>query len=790
MPLSEVRHTQTSNTFISRAHPIYLTANIMASRPFGFRNVELIKNDTLGVGSYGMVVRAKCDGLQCAAKIIHRNLIDKMNIGAAGVQRKFEEECYLLSSARHPNVVQYLGTYCDPGTNLPILLMELCDESLRRFLERSPQQLPYHIQLNIAQDIALALVYLHQNDLIHRDLTSNNILMIAGVRAKVTDFGMSKIIRVEPNSILTLCPGSEFYMPPEALNVPVSYTHKLDVFSFGVLLIQIMTNQFPKPSPRFQQITCSIPNYPEGSVSMAVSETERRASHLQMITDTHPLKAIALNCLKGKEERQSAQQLNCTLSVLKQAPEYTESLQHPQSGMMTQKEIDCLKMEMLEIRHSHRDEVEKKERLIYQIQSEMRQHVQQLHQQLQANTRELQLAHNTILEQATVLDRKEAALQEKVRECQGKDSACEELVAQFQQSLEEKERTISKMQKIISALKEKNQQPQHQQQDKLEASDKQAQMLHMVTKKTLETGAAALDINNLRWEDGRKAPEPMRRGAAVVHGNTVYISCSTSLKTYCCQCTTLQWSWTTLPNRQYYRSSLAVVDGTLTSIGGRQDTCTNALFSLTGEGKRRKWSTVFPGMPTARCATVTITTQRSLIVAGGCNARKNLNIVEVMDVPTKRWTAVSCLPHPFAMASAALCGDKLYLAGGYNELGEESNSVMTCCITYLLSPLSLGARLRSLSLTNKTGGVWRRARDLPVTESTLITLGGHLLALGGKAGEDTTTVHCYHSHADSWHVVSDMNNTRRRCLASVLPDNRLVVVGGYDNDTVEIAILH
>ena len=163
--------------------------------------------------------KAKCDGLLRAAKIMHPTLFDQRDPGSASYRRKFREECHLLSLARHPNVVQYLGTYTDPETRLPVLLMELCDESLTAFLERSPGPLSYHIQVNIGHDIALALVYLHSNGLIHRDLTGNNVLMIPGPRAKITDFGMSKLVRVDPRmTALTLCPGNLLYMSPEALD--------------------------------------------------------------------------------------------------------------------------------------------------------------------------------------------------------------------------------------------------------------------------------------------------------------------------------------------------------------------------------------------------------------------------------------------------------------------------------------------------------------------------------------------------------------------------------------------
>ena len=147
---------------------------------FAYRNIELFKSQSLGSGSYGGVCKAKCDGLPCAAKIMHPTLFDLLDTGAVSYLRKFHEECHLLSLARHPNVVQYLATYIDPDTRLPVLLMELCDESLTAFLERSPGPLSYHIELNICHDIALALVYLHSNGLIHRDLTGYNFLMIAG----------------------------------------------------------------------------------------------------------------------------------------------------------------------------------------------------------------------------------------------------------------------------------------------------------------------------------------------------------------------------------------------------------------------------------------------------------------------------------------------------------------------------------------------------------------------------------------------------------------------------------
>ena len=743
---------------------------------FGFRNVELFKEETLGVGSYGAVCKARCDGLPCAAKIMHPTLFDLRDPGTVSYLQRFEEECRLLSSARHPNVVQFLGTYQDPETRLPVLLMELCDESLCCFLERSPRPIPYHIQVNIAHDIALALVYLHLNNITHRDLTANNVLMIAGVRAKVTDFGMSKLASVNPHMTpLILCPGNVQYMSPEALEEPPSYTHKLDVFSFGVLLVQIMTRQFPNPGPRFQVV--SVPNFPEGTIRRAVPETERRSSHLRMIADTHPLKAIAITCLKSKDEvRPSAQRLNKTLSELKQEPAYTQSLQQAQTGMEGEGEVESLRSQIQDLQqqnHTHQEEMQQKEEVIAQRQRENEQlqpQVQQFHQQLQGQQVLTEAKTREVFQLQSIVQEKERELQEKDRAIQ----TSEQLVAQFQQALVEKDRVISDLQQTISVQN----QPASGKMDK-----------------TATVTVAQNDVSKLKWKDGKKAPDTMSRGSAVVDGNTVYINAGGgSIKIYSCQITSQDLRWSTLPDTEYYNPSLAVIDGILTTVGGYQyPESTNSLLSLTGRG-RKQWSEIFPAMPTPRSQTVSVTTQQTLIVAGGVAESKNLNIVEVMDIPNRQWTTASHLPHPFGGISGVILGDQLYLAGGNVGYGEPSKSVLTCSVTDLLSPPSLAAGLRSLSLADKTG-VWRHVRDLTVIQSTLITFGGHLLAIGGRddSRRDTADVHCYDTHTDSWQVVSKMEHKRRFCLAAVLPEDCLLVVGGsgryMDKGSVEIGRL-
>ena len=203
----------------------------MAERLHQFENVQVFKDQPLGIGSYGAVFRAKCDDLLCAAKVIHSTLFNptvalQHSIAPHREHRlpikRFEQECEFLSAIRHPNIVQYLGTVRDADTHLPVLLMELMDNSLTHFLESSAQPIPYHIQVNICHDITLALSFLHSNNIIHRDLSSNNILLRGNVLAKVTDFGMAKLSDLAPyrqatHFSNTMCPGTDVYMPPEAV---------------------------------------------------------------------------------------------------------------------------------------------------------------------------------------------------------------------------------------------------------------------------------------------------------------------------------------------------------------------------------------------------------------------------------------------------------------------------------------------------------------------------------------------------------------------------------------------
>ena len=156
-------------------------------------------------------------------------------------------------------------------------------------------------------------------------MSSNNVLLIAGSRAKVTDFGMSRLTNAAASHLasMTKYPGTPAYMPPEALDEPPVYSEKLDCFSFGVLTIQVITQQFPKPMDRFQTMELAHPIQPSRryQARVLVPEHECRQSHISLIPEAHPLQPIALNCIQDSDaERPTAEQLCKTLEQFKLTP--------------------------------------------------------------------------------------------------------------------------------------------------------------------------------------------------------------------------------------------------------------------------------------------------------------------------------------------------------------------------------------------------------------------------------------------------------------------------------------
>ena len=469
------------------------------------------------------------------------------------------------------------------------------------------------------------------------------------------------------------------------------------------------------------------------------------------------------------------------LSTLKASPRYTESVQQSQNTKPTQSAN----------RESREREIQQSQQ-IQDLQQQPYTKDDQLHTQREGKEKDIQRHHLRLLLTAAndqlqtlqqqlagkdhQLQQKEAAMTACQQEMQQQLQFSEQVTAEFQQNLLERERTIQDQQRQIQELQQQLRQRGGQRREEMEAS-----------------GAAASDTRiKLRWRDGGRAPRKIWGQVTAVDGSVAYFlpGLYKSKCVFAYNSTTNEWSQ--LPECPNCDFSLAVVNSLLTAIGGKTPTneLTNSLLSLTDN----KWIKRFPPMPTKRWVTSAVCSGRSLVVAGGVGGRsKKLSTVEVMDTETLQWSTASSLPHSLYQASATLCGDQVYMLGGFDRNVQPAKSVSTCSLAALLQscqPQSLGAQQRSSGPK-----VWHQLADTPITFSTCASLHGQLLAVGGcnSYRKTTTAIHTYNASTNSWEVISYMAFPQCQCLVAVLPHNELMVVGGRTpggvTDTVEIATI-
>ena len=196
----------------------------------------------LGRGGWATVGVATFRGVQVAAKTIHRQIISPHNI------QLFRREMNMAARLRHPNLVQFIGATSEGNM---VILTELMPTSLRAQIQLDNYLQP-RIVTSISLDIARALNYLHQmqpDPIIHRDIGSANVLLeplLGGQwRAKLSDYGTVNLVR----QLETVNPGSPVYAAPEANN-PCLQSPKMDIYSFGALMLEMLTGRLPTPEDR------------------------------------------------------------------------------------------------------------------------------------------------------------------------------------------------------------------------------------------------------------------------------------------------------------------------------------------------------------------------------------------------------------------------------------------------------------------------------------------------------------------------------------------------------------
>ena len=363
----------------------------------GLRIAELAFTDVkLGRGADATVFKVDWNGTVCAAKRLHDILLEDDSPGGADkLISNFEAECLTWSKLRHPGVVQFLGVYLERNSRLPVLIMEKMDTSLRTYLEdHSKEEFPLNLKAFVLRQVTQALAYLHSQNppLVHHDLSPNNVLLnVISFVTKVSDFGMSRAIDPSALSRKTSIKGTLAFMAPEALQKVPKYDTKLDVFSFGNIIISTLTHEWPDPE---------APTKYENEQLVALNELQRREHCTELFTaqEKQLFLPTVSQCLENRPDKRPS-------SVM-----LVRELRRIESSLPTGSHVAAP--------------------------------IEHLRQQLSAKEEECRQKDEVIVEKDEVIRKREGALREKDEVIREREQVIREKDVALKEALKEKERAI------------------------------------------------------------------------------------------------------------------------------------------------------------------------------------------------------------------------------------------------------------------------------------------------------------------------------------------------------------
>ena len=284
------------------------------------QNVEIDMTKILGRGSYGIVYEAYYHGARVAVKKLHPIFFEDVSADEnIGILKTWRNELQLMSTILHPNIVQFYGVYNpEDKESLKLsgntyIVSELMHKSLRARNHATPK-LKYSDIINILHDIAAGLYYLHERSspIMHRDLASKNILLTISGQAKIADLGVAKIVSQKKES-LTRHPGTDAYMPVEAITFGEVYDCSIDMYALGVIALELGIGRDPKATQCLKKV---------GTSYVPIKEEERRqVDFADLATSSNAeLKNFIMQCLDKMETRIGA---ITALEILKEQKEST-----------------------------------------------------------------------------------------------------------------------------------------------------------------------------------------------------------------------------------------------------------------------------------------------------------------------------------------------------------------------------------------------------------------------------------------------------------------------------------
>lgn len=228
---------QNGGLLLQRREVSFDKTKLFSSRDLEKATDRFNQNRVLGKGGQGTVYKGMLSDGQIVA-------VKKLTL--QGNVEDFINEVVILSQINHRNVVKLLGFCLE--TQLPLLVYEFIPNgNLYEHLHEQNEEISmtWEARLRIAGEVAGALFYLHSaasRPIYHRDIKSTNILLDEKLRAKVADFGTSRMVSMDKTHLTTKVQGTFGYLDPEYFQTS-QFTDKSDVYSFGVVLVELLTGE-------------------------------------------------------------------------------------------------------------------------------------------------------------------------------------------------------------------------------------------------------------------------------------------------------------------------------------------------------------------------------------------------------------------------------------------------------------------------------------------------------------------------------------------------------------------
>ena len=296
----------------------------------------------------------------------------------------------------------------------------------------------------------------------------------------------------------------------------------------------------------------------------------------------------------------------------------------------------------------------------------------------------------------------------------------------------------------------------------------------------------------LHWRKVANLPVGMSRPQVVVVGEKVYVG-GGSTDTNDDLCLVFKYNpasgkWTTLRPCPVRRFGLGQLSGELLTVGGAaRHGVTKRVYHY--KTKSQQWKEFLQPMSTARFGLTVISAQSALTACGGATHASDVacTTVEVYTTESSQWHTTDPLPVPCWMMSSVVINNTAYLLGGLTNDLKATKTVPYAPVASLIQrATSRPQQSASAARPDSISSAWKTLRDTPLKRSAAASLGGMLLAVGGNDDQRDTlpAVHVYSPATSTWIRVQsgDLPEPRYECAAVELAGNRLLVVGGQDEE--------